>query len=168
MIKYPQKTYNSSCLSSLSSAFHCIGNNRDLPDLVNSIEESLALQTENCKNRIHFANAIMANKRKIKGEQNLRYNLTIWNKIDAFDILNEISENVTLVQLMESLGNLNHTISIVGHWIFDSNYKKAFCLTQESLDLVCSISIGEEKVATFRSVFYAVRYIWAPIHLLKR
>ena len=39
--------------------------------------------------------------------------MTIWNKKDDFDILNEISENVTLVQLMDSLGNVNHAISIV-------------------------------------------------------
>ena len=65
----------------------------------------------------------MINRRKkIKGEQNIRYNMTIWNKNDAFDILNGISDYVTLVQLMESLVNLNCDISIVGHWIFDSNY----------------------------------------------
>ena len=46
-------------------------------------------------------------------------------KNDAFDILNDISEYVTLVQLMDSLGNLNHAISMIGYWIFDSNYKKA-------------------------------------------
>ena len=56
---------------------------------------------------------------------------------------------VKMVQLMESLGNLNHDISIVWHWIFDYNYKKAFCFTQESMDLVCSPSIGEEQVANF-------------------
>ena len=78
----------------------------------------------------------MSNRRKIKGEQNLRYNLTIWKKNDAFDILNYIVENVTLVQLMDSLGNMNHAIIIVGHWIFDSNYKKALFLTQELLDLI--------------------------------
>ena len=85
----------------------------------------------------------MSNRRRIKGEQNLRYNLTIWKKNDAFDILNDISENVTLVQLMDSLVNMNHATSIVGHWIFDSNYKKALCLTQELLDLICSPSIGK-------------------------
>ena len=68
---------------------------------------------------------------------------------------------------MESLENLNNDISIVGHFISDSNYNKALCLTQESLDLIFSPSVGEEQVATFRSVFYAVRYIWAPIHLIK-
>ena len=57
----------------------------------------------------------MSNRKKNKGEQNLRYNLTIWKKNDAFDILNDIRDNVTLVQLMDSLGNLNHDISIVGH-----------------------------------------------------
>ena len=86
----------------------------------------------------------MLNRRKIKGEQNLRYNLTIWRKNDTFDILNGISENVTLVQLMDSLRNVNHAISIVGNWILDSNYKKALCLTQEYLDIICSPSIGEE------------------------
>ena len=108
---------------------------------------------------IHFANAIMTNRRKIKCEQNLRYNLKIWKKNYALDILNDISDNVTLVQLMESLVNVNHSISIVGNCIFDSIYKKALCLTQELLDLICSPSVGEEQVTTFQSVFYSVRYI---------
>ena len=89
----------------------------------------------------------------------------IWKKNDDFDILNDISEYVTLVQLMDSLGNLNHAISIVGHWISDSNYKKELCLTQEYMDIIFSPSIGGELVATLRSIFYAVRYIWAPINL---
>ena len=58
----------------------------------------------------------------IKGEQHLIYNLKICQKNYAFDILNKISEYVTLVQLMDSLGNINHDIIIVGYWIFDSNY----------------------------------------------
>ena len=58
----------------------------------------------------------MSNRRKIKGEQNLRYNLTIWSENDAFDILNDIRENVTLVHLMDSLGNLNCGIIIVEYW----------------------------------------------------
>ena len=72
----------------------------------------------------------MKNRREIKGEQNIRYNLTIWKKNDDFDMLNSISESVTLLQLVESLGNMNHAIIIVEHWIFDSNYKKALFLTQ--------------------------------------
>ena len=121
MIKCHEKTSNSCCLSSLSSAFHCINDNRDVLALVNRIEESLNLEKESCKNRIHFANAIMSNRRKIKGEQNIGYNLTIWSENDAFGILNEISENVTLVKLTESLGNVNHAIVILRHSIFYYN-----------------------------------------------
>ena len=162
LIKYNQKISNSCCLSSLESAIHCIGDNRSVSALVNRIEESLTLQTKYFKNRICFGNAIMKNRRKIKVEHNLRYNLTIWKKDDAFDILNDNSEDLTLVQLMDSLGNVNHAISVVGYWIFDSNYKIALCLTQELLDIMCSTSIGEELVTTFQSVFYAVRYNWLP------
>ena len=81
-----------------------------------------------------------------------------WKKHYGFDIPNEISEYVTLVQLMLLLGNMNHDISIVQYWIFDSNYNKALCLTQELLDIMCSPPIGKEQVATFQFVFYDVRY----------
>ena len=47
-----------------------------------------------------------------------------------FYILTEISEHVTLVQLMDSLGNVNHAISVVGYWIFDSNYERALVLNR--------------------------------------
>ena len=49
---------------------------------------------------------------------------------DDFDILNDISGDVIFLQLMDSLGNANYDISIVGYWIFYSNYKKALCFTQ--------------------------------------
>ena len=129
MIQYHQKPSTSCCLSSLSSDFNSIGNNRYTNALVNCIEESLTLRTNRFRNIIDFANDIMKNKFCLKGEQHLRYNLKKWKK-GASNILNDISENVTLVQLMESIGNVNHSISIVGHWIFDSNYKKALFLTQ--------------------------------------
>ena len=76
----------------------------------------MTLEKENCKNRIHFVNVVISNRRKIKGEQNLRYNMTILNENDYFDILNDISENFTLVQLMDLLENVNCAIIIVGHW----------------------------------------------------
>ena len=66
----------------------------------------------------------MKNRRKGKGEQTLQYNLTIWKKNNYFDIQNIISEDVTLVQLMDSLGILNQAIGVVVYWIFYSNYDK--------------------------------------------
>ena len=46
----------------------------------------------------------------------------------SYDILTDISENFTLVKSMDSLGDVNYAISVVGYWIFDSNYKRALVL----------------------------------------
>ena len=54
------------------------------------------LHTDKFMNGIHFSNAIITNRMKIKGEHNLRYNLKVWKKRGAFDILKNISEYVTL------------------------------------------------------------------------
>ena len=58
---------------------------------------------------------------------------------------------------MYSLGNVNHAISIVGYWIFDSNYEKSLLLNRESLDMIFALSVGEEQVSVFETVFNAVR-----------
>ena len=58
-------------------------------------------------------------------------------KQGSFDIIHDISENVTLFQLMESVGNVNHEVIVVKYLIFDSNYKKEIPLTLESLILIC-------------------------------
>ena len=50
VIKCHQKTSNSCYLSSLAPAFYCTNYYRAVPALVNSIEQSFTLQTENCKN----------------------------------------------------------------------------------------------------------------------
>ena len=42
------------------------------------------------------------------GEKDLRYKLEKWKKMGTFDILNNINKHVKLVQLMDSLGGINH------------------------------------------------------------
>ena len=85
----------------------------------------------------------------------------------SYDILTDISENVILVQLMDSLGNVNHSSSVVRYWILESNYEKALVLNRESLDMIFDPYVGEEKVAEFETVFTAVRYIFSTAHLKK-
>ena len=77
------------------------------------------------------------------------YSLGKYKRMGSYYILTDISEHVTLFQLMESLGNVNHAISVVGYWIFDSNYKKSLVLNRESLDMICAPSVGEEQVSEF-------------------
>ena len=80
----------------------------------------------------------------MKGEPKVHYSLVKYNKKGSYDIMKYISEHVTLVQLMDYLGNVNHAISVVGYWIFDSNYKKSLVLNRESLDMICAPSVDEE------------------------
>ena len=59
-----------------------------------------------------------------------------YKKKGYYDILKGISGHVTLVKLMGLLGNMNHAISVVGYWIFDSKYKKSLVLNRLSLDMI--------------------------------
>ena len=59
---------------------------------------------------------------KFKGEPRACYSLRKYKKKGYYDNLTDISEHVTLVQLMDYLDNANNAISVVGYWIFDSNY----------------------------------------------
>ena len=54
---------------------------------------------------------------------------------------------------------MNHAISVVGSWIFDSNYIKALVLNRASLDMICASSVLEEQAACFEKVYYSVRFI---------
>ena len=68
--------------------------------------------------------------KKIKGEPRVYYILRKYFKKGSYDILTDISEHVALVKLIYSLGNVNHAISVLGYWIFDSNYEKSLVLNR--------------------------------------
>ena len=90
----------------------------------------------------------------------MHYNLIKYKKKGEYKFLEYISENVNLVKLMDSLGNVNHAISVVGNWILDSNYEKALVLNRASLDMIFAPYVDEEQYSKFESVFTAVRYIF--------
>ena len=102
-------------------------------------------------NHIDFANAILKNEKRIKVKPKK------YKKKDSYDILTEKSEHVNIVQLMDYLGNVNYAISVVGFWIFDSNYEKALVLNRESFDMICAPFVSEEQVAVFETVLTAAR-----------
>ena len=63
-----------------------------------------------------------------------------WKKIGTFDIMNNISKYATLVQLMDSVCNVNNAITVVGKWIFGLNYENSLLLNLDSLNLICGYS----------------------------
>ena len=71
-------------------------------------------------------------KRKIiKGEPRVYYSLMKCKNMGSCDILTDVNEHVTLLKLMYYLVNVNNAISVVGYWIFDSNYEIAPVLNRE-------------------------------------
>ena len=97
---------------------------------MNRTGKSLTPQTDTFRNRIPFDNTIMTKRMNTKVKQHPRFNLKVRHKNSTFDILKKIIEYVTLFQLMDSLGNVNHAINIVEYWIFESNYEKAIFPTK--------------------------------------
>ena len=79
-------------------------------------------------NRIDFPNAILKGK-KLQREPKVYYSLRKYKKKDSYDILTDISEHFSLVH-MDYLGNLNCAISVVGYWMFDSNYERPLVLNR--------------------------------------
>ena len=92
----------------------------------------------------------MLNNKRNKGEVRVHYQLIKYKKKGEYKIFEDISANVTLVQLMDSLGNMTHAISVVGNWIFDPNHERAIILNRVSLDMICVPYVGEEQNATFK------------------
>ena len=95
------------------------------------------------------------------------YSLRKYKKKCSYDILTDISENVTLVQLIDYLSNVNRAINVVGYWIFESNYKRALVLNRESLNMICALFVGEVNFAVFGTVCTAVKNICLYARLKK-
>ena len=72
ILSYCQKSLNSCCFSSLASAFASIDHFKAADAISMSIKESLKSEVGN---RIYFANEIMLNHKRKKGEARLHYKL---------------------------------------------------------------------------------------------
>ena len=69
--------------------------------------------------------------RNIQGEPIVYYRLSKYKKMGSYDSLKGIGEPVTLLQLMDSLVNVIHSISVVGYCIFHLNYEREIVLNRE-------------------------------------
>ena len=128
------------------------------------IKESLEIEVGN---RIDFANDILKKEKIIKSVPIVYYSLRKYKNMGSYDILTDMSEHVTLLQLMDSLGNVNNAISVVCYWIFDSDYEISLVLNIESLDMIRAPSVGKEDMDTFETNFCAVKSICSTALLRK-
>ena len=72
ILKYFQRSLNSCCFSSLASAFSSINHNKAANVISLRIKESLESELGN---KIDFANDILKNKKRNKGEPKVNYDL---------------------------------------------------------------------------------------------
>ena len=111
ILKYCHKSLNSCCFSSLALYFLSIKQIKASKSVSFCIEESLKSKVGN---RIDFENAILINENKIKDEAKVNYSLRKYKEEGSYDILTDVSDIFTLVQLMDSLGNLNNDFRVFG------------------------------------------------------
>jgi hypothetical protein len=72
------------------------------------------------------------------------------------DLLNSpiSSDEIKVIRLCSHDGDIAHCVTIVGHWLFDSNREHAMILCRESLDWCC----GDKKYAKYRRVEQGVYF----------
>ena len=109
---YHQNNSDICCLISLAVSLTALGQRNSEKAIERRIEGSILCQSQGYKDSIEFANSIMSDQVKNPGDQRLHYSSKKLKKVQ-FNIIHDISENVTLVQLMDSIGNVNHAVSIV-------------------------------------------------------
>ena len=93
-----------------------------------------ALLTNKVPDRMKFSKLIMSDPSRKFEEKNLRYKLE--QCIKRCVIMNNISDYVTLVHLMDSIVNVNHAVSVSVKFVFDSNDEKALPSTIEPLNII--------------------------------
>jgi len=83
----------------------------------------------------------------------------------ALDIFENISCFPTVVILRGSDGSVNHAVTVVGTWVFDSNVAYAQPLTLPLLDWCCSTDTVR---ADFVQVHYAMRFYPTSSRLIRK
>ena len=96
--------------------------------VVSRLLSYLSCDTIGFKNRIKLASDILTDCARNKGEQWCCYKPVQWNIKGWFDIFNDFSDHVTLIQLIDTSGSINHAVIITISWIYDSNYKRVLPL----------------------------------------
>ena len=118
-IKYVQHDKSTCVFIRLSSALYNATEHVAEKDIASRLESSLKIESSGYLYWINFPNKIMKDSVRKEGYQHLCY---------KFDILNDISDHMTLVKLIDTAINVNHAVSIIGCWIYDSNHKRALPL----------------------------------------
>ena len=104
------------------------------------ILESLTVVPVPYKTRIAFALDVLQSKKNVQkpNEPRLRLGVQGVKNIASMNLFSDFYNGARIVQLEDILGNQSHCITIVGRWIFDSNFERALPLCIESFHMCCT------------------------------
>ena len=118
-VKFLQGKVSSCGFSGAASALHCVGDNKGAAVLA-----GMARASAKCADPMDLL------YRTLRAQ-------TCWRphgvSEGSYDVLQSCA-NPTCIQIKSSDGAVNHSITTVGEWVFDSNEARALPLCQASLD----------------------------------
>ena len=152
---YQQGNNNLCILSSLVSAFHCMGDVYASEYIIRSKQKSL-LEIHN-KGRMHFCRDILMGHHNKRNEKRQNYRIEECYTFTQYDIFRNHSTYPTVCLLLNTWKRTDHCITVCFQWIFDSNFEVEFPLTQVFLNYTCR---GNEKYEIkFVGVFHVIRAV---------
>jgi hypothetical protein len=139
---YQQLGKDSCMFSAASSAFNYFGDPMAHELLTKNIISSMSVS-----NRLDALTSLLYNKQ-------CRYNAKKYKR-GTFNVLEDISCFPTVLVLEGSDGAINHSVTVAGCWLFDSNTRYAQRISLPILDWCCSTDFAKVQ---FSNVFSATRF----------
>ena len=84
--------------------------------------------------RLNFVQDVGMNNLIDKGKTRYKFLYKIFKEQDGYDPLLDISTFSTLIQLKEFIDGVQHCVTVVGKWIFDSTFPFVLPLTCDNLE----------------------------------
>ena len=94
--------------------------------------------------RLNFVQDVGMNNLIDKGKTRYKFLYKIFKEQDGYDPLLDISTFSTLIQLKEFIDGVQHCVTVVGKWIFDSNSTLSLPITTDN-GYHCCINYNENN-----------------------
>ena len=97
--------------------------------------------------------------KKVKPQCKLSYKLL--KEENVHDPLLDISPYPTLIQLKYFLGGIHHCVTVVGKWVFYSNFTFVLSITKDNFHYCCINDNYIKVMNVFKGVLKAMRFLTA-------
>ena len=172
-VLFEQKDEQSCCFASLASALAAVHDIKAAKIIMSHLPKSLQVPFGTFKTRMDYAKAVMTDQVRKPNDPYLNYmrndskgrvkhdrSSTQADEIKGkpYNPLAKPDMIVTLLQLLDNNGGNSHCVTVVGNWIFDSNFPQALPLSVASLNKCCTDPSNKHIVYGYKAVFRAIKF----------